>query len=150
MMLRRTTMTDLAVPFLVLAVVSYLLLKAVYDSLPQFQWYPAVPIIGLAAAELVVARRVRLAVRHVPGARHMTAFAVARAVALGKASALVGAGVSGAVLGLLVTVLPDASRTSAAGHDLRIAIVLLVAALLITGAGLVVEHAGIDPNAGRS
>lgn len=149
MMLRRTTLTDLAVPFLVLAALSYLLLRVAYESLPQFQWYPAVPIVGLAAAEFAVARRVRLAVRHIPGARPMTAFAVARAVALGKASALVGAGVAGAALGLLLTVLPDASRTTAASHDLRIAVVLLVAALLITGAGLLVERAGIDPNAGR-
>ncbi|MCW2522695.1 MAG: hypothetical protein JWO63_1030 [Frankiales bacterium] len=150
MMLRRTTITDLAVPFLVLAVLSYFLLKLAYESLPEFQWYPAAPIIALAAAEFVVARRVRAAVRHVPDARPMTAFAIARAVALGKASALVGSGVAGAVLGLLLTVLPDAGRTPAAGHDLRIAVVLLVAALLITAAGLAVERSGIDPNAGRS
>jgi hypothetical protein len=147
MMLRRTSVLDLAVPFALLAVISYLLLKLAYGSLPEFQWYPAIPIAGLAAAELVIARRIRLAVRHVRGARPMTAFAIARAVALGKASALVGSGVAGAVVGLLLTVLPDSGRTSAAGHDLRVGVVLLLAAFFVTASGLQVERAGIDPNA---
>jgi hypothetical protein len=150
MMLRRTSALDLAAPFAILAVISYLLLKLAYESLPEFQWYPSVPIAGLAGAELVVARRMRLAVRHIPDARPMTAFAIARAVALGKASALVGSGVAGAVVGLLLTVLPDSGRTSAAGHDLRVGVVLLLAALFVTASGLLVERAGIDPNAGRS
>ena len=71
----------------------------------------------------------------------MTALAVARAVALGKATALVAAMVAGAAVALAVKVLPDAGRTSAAGHDLRVAAggavvtVLLAAGRAAAGAG---------------
>ena len=135
---RRTRPSDLLIPFLIFGVLSYLLLQAVYGSLPPFQWFTAVPIAALAVIELVVANRVRGAVRHRPEARPMTALAVARAVALGKASALVGAALAGAELALLSYVLPDAGRTSAARHDLQVGLVLLVA-------GLLVERAGVDP-----
>jgi hypothetical protein len=149
-MMRRTNATDIALPFAVVGAVAYLVLKLTYESLPPFQWFPAVPIAGLAVTEFIIARRVRLAVRHSPSAKPMTALAIARAVALGKASALVGSGVAGAAVGLVLTVLPDASRTSAAGHDLRVGLAVLIAAALVTIAGLFVERAGIDPNADRS
>ena len=142
---RRTRPSDLLIPFLVVGVLSYLLLQAAYDSLPPFRWFTAVPIGALALIELVLANRVRGAVRHRPQARPMTALAVARAVALGKASALVGAAIAGAAFALMSYVLPDAGRTAAAGHDLRVGLVLLVVTVLLLAAGLVLERAGVDP-----
>ena len=142
---RRTRASDLAVPFLVFGVLTYLLLQAAYGSLPPFQWFTAVPVGALALVELVVANRVRGAVRHRPDARPMTALAVARAVALGKASALVGGALIGAELALVSYVLPDAGRTSAAAHDLRVGLVLLAVSIALLVAGLVLERAGIDP-----
>jgi hypothetical protein len=142
---RRTRASDLAVPFLVFGVLTYLLLQAAYGSLPPFQWFTAVPVGALALVELVVANRVRGAVRHRPDARPMTALAVARAVALGKASALVGGALIGAELALVSYVLPDAGRTSAAAHDLRVGLVLLVVSIALLVAGLVLERAGVDP-----
>ncbi len=144
-MKRRTRPSDLLLPFLIFGVLSYLLLQAAYGSLPPFQWFTAVPIGALAIVEFVVANRVRGAVRHRPDARPMTALAVARAVALGKASALVGAALVGAELALLSYVLPDAGRTTAAGHDLRVALVLLAVSALLVAAGLLLERAGVDP-----
>jgi hypothetical protein len=47
---------------------------------------------------------------------------------------------------LIVRVLPDARMVKAAGNDLRVGVLLLVAALMLVGAGLVLERAGIDPN----
>lgn len=148
-MIRRTTAADLLVPFGAVLVVSYLLLKLVYESLPPFQWFTAVPIAALAVAEFVVGGRVRAAVRHRPNAKPMTALAIARAVALGKATAVVAAAVAGAVVALLIEVIPDAGRTTAAAHDLRVGLALLIGTLLLTGAGLVLERAGIDPGHGR-
>jgi Protein of unknown function (DUF3180) len=142
---RRTRPSDLAIPFLVAGVLSYLLLQAAYGSLPPFQWFTAVPVGALAVIELIVANRVRGAVRHRPQARPMTALAVARAVALGKASALVGAVLTGAEFALVSYVLPDAGRTSAAGHDLRVGLVLLAVTGLLLAAGLTLERAGVDP-----
>jgi hypothetical protein len=143
---RRMKPSDLVIPFVVVAALCYLLLQVAYESLPPFQWFTVVPIAALALVEFVLAGRVRGAVRHRPNAKPVTALAVARAVALGKASALVGAAVAGAELALVSYVFPDAGRTTAAGHDLRVGLVLLVATVLLLLAGLVLERAGIDPS----
>jgi hypothetical protein len=147
--MRRTNTLDLLIPFALAAALSYLLLRLAYESLPPFQWFIALPITALAILEWVIANRVRGAVRHKPEAKPMTALAVARSVALGKASALVAALFAGAAAGLVVKVLPDSGRTSAAGHDLRVGLVVLAATVLLAGAGLVLERAGIDPNRRR-
>jgi hypothetical protein len=148
-MMRRTSVSDVALPFAIVGILAYVVLQLTYSSLPPFQWFAAVPLAGLAAAEFVIAHRVRSAVRHDPGAKAMTALAIARAVALGKATSLVGAGIVGAAVALVLTVLPDSARTTAANHDLVVGLVLGVAAIAVTAAGLVTERAGIDPNANR-
>ena len=71
------------------------------------------------------------------------------AVALGKASSLVGVGVLGAVVGLIIELLPDAGTLSAVGHDVDVSIVVIAAALLLAAAGLLLERAGIDPGRDR-
>lgn len=147
--MRRTTWTDLAIPLVVLAVTVYVLLRISYDSLPTLQYLVPAPIAALAVAELVAARRVRAAVRHEPHARPMTAIVIARCVALGKASSLVGAGVVGAAIGLLARLLPDVSTVRAAAHDATVGAVLLAAAILLVGSGLLLERAGIDPGSDR-
>jgi hypothetical protein len=144
--LRRTGVADLLVPLLIVGVVVYLFLQVSYDSLPPLRYLTAVPVAVLALLEFLLARRVRAVVRHDATAKPMTAISVARSVALGKASALVGAGAVGAVLGLLGRVLPDASRVTAAASDARVGVVLLIACGALVGAGLYLERAGIDPS----
>jgi Protein of unknown function (DUF3180) len=144
-----TSLRDLLIPLIVVAAVAYVLLKVTYGSLPPFQWYAAVPVVALAVAEFVIGRRVRRAVRHDPAAKPMSAFAVARSVALGKASALVGAGAIGAASALVAIVLPDVGRTVAAGHDLRVGLVLMGSAAVLAAAGITLERAGLDPNRER-
>jgi hypothetical protein len=144
--LRRTGVTDLIIPLLIVGAVVYVLSRTLYDSLPPMHYLTAVPVAVLAIIEFVLARRVRAVVRHDASAKPMTAISVARSVALGKASALVGAGAFGAVLGLLGRVLPDASHVSAAAADARVSFVLLVACAALVAAGLYLERAGIDPS----
>ena len=144
-MIRRTNAGDLLLPFAAVAVIGYLLLRLTYSSLPPFQWFIALPIAALAIAEVVIARRVRAAVRHRPGAKPMTAFAIARGVALGKSSSLVGAAVAGGAAALAVKVLPDANRTNAADRDLRVAVAVFIVSLALVASGLLLERAGIDP-----
>jgi len=147
--MRRTRWTDLAVPCAVIAVAVYALLRFSYSSLPPLRWLVPAPIAALAVAELVAARRVRAAVRHDPNARPMAAIVIARCVALGKASSLVGAGVVGAGLGLVARLLPDVSNVRAAAHDAQVGGLLVAAAVLLVGAGLLLERAGIDPGRDR-
>lgn len=147
--MRRTRWSDLAVPFVVIGVTVYVLLRFTYSSLPPLQPLTPIPLAALAVAEFVAARRVRAAVRHVPDAKPMTAIVIARCVALGKASALVAAGVGGAAAGLLARVVPDLGSVRAAAGDTRVGALLLGTAALLVAAGLLLERAGIDPGKER-
>jgi 4-amino-4-deoxy-L-arabinose transferase-like glycosyltransferase len=147
--MRRTSWTDLAVPLIVMGITVFVLLRFSYDSIPPLHYFTAAPLAALAAAELVAARRVRAAVRHDPNARPMAAIVIARCVALGKASSLVGAGVVGAVLGLLGRVLPDVRALKAAANDTAVGSVILAAAVALVIAGLLLERAGIDPGSDK-
>ena len=147
--MRRTRAADLVVPLVVIAATVYVLLRFAYSSLPPLRWVVPAPIAALAVAELVAARRVRAAVRHDPHARPMAAIVIARCVALGKASSLVGAGVVGAGLGLVARLLPDADRVRAASHDVKVGGLLVAAAVLLVAAGLLLERAGVDPGQDR-
>ena len=91
----------------------------------------------------------RAAVRHEPYAKPMTAIAIARCVALGKASSVVGAGVAGASVALVGRVLPDADRVQAAANDLRVGLLVVGSAIVAGVAGLLLERAGVDPNRDR-
>jgi hypothetical protein len=146
---RRTRPLDLLVPLILVGVIVWAVLPSAYDSLPPLSWFLPVPLALLGVAELIAARRVRGAVRHEPWARPMTAIAIARCVALGKASSIVGAAVGGGTIGLLVRLLPDAGQIRAVAHDVEVAAALLAACVLVTVAGLLLERAGVDPNRDR-
>jgi len=143
--LRRTRWSDLLAPFLVVGITTYAFLEFSYHSYLQLQFLVPVPLAALAVAELVAARRVRAAVRHDPNAKPMAALVIARCVALGKASSVVGAAVAGAAAGMLARLLPDVRTVDLAGQDATVAALLLAAALLLVGGGLLLERAGVDP-----
>ena len=147
--MRRTSVGDLILPFVIVGLVVYLVFRFLYGSIPPLQYVLPIPIAILAIVEFSLARRVRAVVHHDRDAKPMTAISVARSVALGKASALVAAGVCGAAVGVIARVAPDASTVRAAGNDLRVALLLLVAGGLLLVAGLLLERAGIDPSTKR-
>lgn len=147
--MRRTGPLDLVIPFAIIGVTAYVLLRTSYSDLPPLGYFIPVPLAALGIVELVIARRVRAAVRHVAYAKPMTAIAIARCVALGKASSIVGAAVCGVGAALLVRLLPDAGTVRAAASDSRVAALLTASALLVVIAGIVLERAGIDPNRDR-
>jgi len=121
------------------------ILRSISDSLPPVGYGIAVPLLFLAVVELLTARRVRAAISHDPEAKAMPAIVIARLVALGKASALVAAGLLGAVGALILRVVPDVGRVRAATNDLQAGIVLFTVCAVLLTAGLVLERAGIDP-----
>ena len=147
--MKRTGVLDLLAPFLVIGISVYVLLRFSYDSIPPLGYLVPVPLAALAVVEFVAARRVRAAVRHEPYARPMTAIAIARCVALGKASSVVGAAVGGAAVALLLRVAPDAGMVRAAASDTRVGVLLLGSTVLTVAAGLLLERAGVDPNRDR-
>jgi Protein of unknown function (DUF3180) len=143
--MKRTTVSYLLAVIAAIAAIVYLLLRVYYDSLPLLQYPVAAPVATLAIAELIAARRVHLAVSHDPDAKPMAAIVIARCVALGKASALVAAAMMGAMVGVVIRVAPDAANLTAAAHDLRVALVILSASLLLSVAGYLLERAGVIP-----
>jgi len=143
--LTRTRVVDLVVPAVVAGVLVYLLLRRYWNDLPALRYTTAVPLAVLAVVEFVLAHRVRAAVRHDPEAKPMAAIAIARLVALGKASSLVAAGLIGALIALEVWVLPDSGSIDAARDDSRAGFAVIAASALLLAAGLVLERSGIDP-----
>lgn len=143
---RRTSPLDLLAAFVLLAVAAYALLRIAYADLPSVEWFMAVPVALLAAAEVVAAGRVRAAVRHKPGAKPVTALAIARCVALAKASVLGGAALGGVMAALVVRVAPDAANVDAARHDLVSALLVLVSSAALIVGGWLLEGAAIDPS----
>jgi hypothetical protein len=144
----RTRLGDLLVPFLVIGIAAYLLLRFSYEDIPAIAPFTPVPLTVLAIIEFILSRRVRAVIGHDPDVKALTAIAITRLVALGKASALVGAGVSGAALALVIHVLPDVSRVDAARSDAIVGGLLVLAGALVTGAGLLLERSGIAPPSG--
>jgi hypothetical protein len=147
--MRGTRWTDLVLPFVILAATAYVLLRFSYHSYLQLKYLVPVPLVALAVAELVAARRVRAAVRHDPRARPMAAIVIARCVALGKASSLVGAGVAGASVGMIGRLLPDVGTVRVAAHDATVAALLFGAGVLLVATGILLERAGLDPGRDR-
>jgi hypothetical protein len=144
----RTRIANLIPVLLILGVLVYLLLPHVYEDLPTLGYFTPVPLAILAVVEWAMSRRVRAVVGHDPDAKPMMAITITRLVALGKASALVGAGMAGAALGLVVYVAPDAGQVTAARSDTIVGALVAVAALLLSAAGLALERSGIAPTDG--
>src|ERR1700760_1944309 len=78
-----------------LAVVSWLLLRTVYSSLPSFPWTMVPALIIAAGGEAITGRGLRARILGRPGAKPVPALQVARMVALAKASSLAAAVIGG-------------------------------------------------------
>ena len=147
--MRRTKWTDLIAPLVVVGFTTYAFFRFSYHGYLQLKYLVPAPLGALAVAEFVAARRVRAAVRHDPHAKPMAAIVIARCVALGKASSIVGAAVAGFAAGWLARLIPDLGNVEIVAHEVTVTSLLLAAALLLIAGGLVLERAGIDPNRDR-
>ncbi|SOD70563.1 uncharacterized protein DUF3180 [Jatrophihabitans sp. GAS493] len=149
-MIRRTSVLDLAIPFVLVLGVVRLALRGTYGSLAPLSYFVPIPLIALAIVEFAIAKRVRDVINHEADAKVMTAIAIARCAALGKASALGAAAVGGAFAAMLLRVLPIVSTVSAARHDATVSAFGLAASALLLGAGLLLERSAIIPNDPKS
>jgi Protein of unknown function (DUF3180) len=136
----RTSPSLLVVAAVAAGLAVNVLLQAAYGELPPLPLLAGLTPLVLGLAELVLATVLRARIRRRPGARSVDALATARAVALAKASSLAGALVGGAWLGVLAYVLPLRDRVDAAGADTASAVVGVVGAAVLLGAGLWLEH----------
>ncbi|SDX11776.1 Protein of unknown function [Amycolatopsis xylanica] len=115
----------------------YLLLQVAYGSLPRLPLFVGATLAVLALLEVFLAFSIR---GRISGGRVLQAIAVARSVALAKASSLAGSVMLGFWLAAVIYLLPKRGLLIAAASDLRSAVVGAASAAVLIGAGLWLEH----------
>ena len=94
----------------------------------------------LAVVEAVLAWQLRSRIAGKPGARPVQPLTAARSVALAKASSLVGALMAGVWAGVLLTVIPLAATSPAAGEDRTTGLIGVIGSAGLVAAALWLEH----------
>jgi hypothetical protein len=134
-----TRARDLAVAGLVAAVLVHLLVRVLYGQLPAMPTFAGVTLLVLAVVEVVLAFSLRTRIRNPGEGKPLQPLTAARAVALAKASSLLGAIMLGAWLGLGVYVLPRRAEITAAAADFRSTVVGVICSALLIAAALWLE-----------
>jgi hypothetical protein len=137
---------DLLAAGLVAAVLVGILIRLAYGALPPFPALGGATLGVLGVAEAIAGSALRARIRHRPGTRPVQPLVAARAVLVAKASAVAGAIMAGAWVGLLVHVLPQAGQVDAAAGDAVAGGVGLACALVLVGGALWLEHCCRTPD----
>jgi hypothetical protein len=143
--MRFTRARDLVVTGVVVAVLVNLLLIARYDSLPPLPVLAGGSLLVLGVVELIFAQSLRARLADRQNTRPVPPLLAARAVALAKASSMLGAIMLGAWLGVLVYVLPRRDEMVSAGGDTNSSVVGLVSAAALVAAALWLENSCRTP-----
>lgn len=136
---------DLVVAGVVALVLVYVAFEFSYGSMPRLPTLAGATLVVLAAIEVVLAFSIRSRIRE---GRVVSAVGVVRAVALAKASSMLGALMLGAWLGVLAALVPRLGELTAAGGDVRSALIGAVSSILLIAAGLWLEHCCRTPDSG--
>ena len=135
----------------VVAAVSWLVLHAVYGSLPPLPWTMVPALIIAAGGEVITGRGLQARILRRPGAKRVPPLQVARMVALAKASSLAAAVIGGVAAGFAGAA-AGSLPAPAARHDVFTASSTFVAAVVLAVAALYLEHCCRvpgDPDAAR-
>ncbi|MFD9703161.1 DUF3180 domain-containing protein [Lentzea sp. NPDC059081] len=146
--MRFTRPRDLVAVAIIAGILAHLLLRLSYDSLPPLPVLAGSTLVVIAVVEVVFAFSLRARIQRRAGARPVQPLTAARAVALAKASSVLGALMFGVWAGLWIFVMPVRDSFPAASNDLVAAVVGVISALLLTAAALWLEHCCKTPNEG--
>lgn len=138
--MRFTRPRDLASIAIIAGLLAHLLLRFAYDTLPPLPLLAGATLLVVAVVEVVFAFSLRARIQRRAGARPVEPLTAARAVALAKASSVLGALMFGVWSGLLIYVLPVRDSFAAAGNDLVTAVIGMISAAVLTAAALWLEH----------
>jgi hypothetical protein len=138
--MRFTRIRDLVAVAVIAGVLMNLLARLAYGSLPPLPTLAGIPLLLLAVIELVLGFNLRARINRKEGAAPVQALTAARAVALAKASSLVGAIMVGAWVGVLGYVLPRRDEVTAAANDTPSGVVGAVCSAALVGAALWLEY----------
>jgi hypothetical protein len=125
--------------FAICAIVGWLGTRATFTSLPLLPITSVPALAALALAEAAVGRSVHNRLTGRKASKPVAPIAIARLVALAKASSAAGAALGGLVGGYLIYVLRELDK-SVPARDARVAGVTLAASLLLMGAALYLER----------
>lgn len=142
---RPTPLPTLVIAALVVALVSYVVVRATYGSLPPVPYTPSLTLLVVAIVEGLTARSVRARIHRRPSTTPLPALQAARLLAVAKASAVVGTLLVGIYLGLFGYTFLARNTLAAAGNDLRPALAGVLAAALLVAAALWLEHSCRTP-----
>lgn len=143
-----TRIRDLAAVAAAVAVIGYLFVMLAYRYFPPITVWTGLSLLGVAGAEALWAVSVRRRIRDGQigvGAGRLHPLAVARSVAIAKASAWVGALGFGWWSGVLAYVVPRRSELRVAAADTRGALVAAGCALLLVVAAQWLQHSCRSP-----
>ncbi|MBJ8345972.1 DUF3180 domain-containing protein [Antrihabitans sp. YC2-6] len=147
--MKPTRVWDLIALFLFAALAAWLLVRGFYGQLPPVHIYAGASLYPVAVIEFIAAFMIRSRINNHEiglGPRQLHPLTAAKAVALAKASALVGSASAGVWLGFLLFVFPQRSTLQAAVSDSPGAIVGLIAGVVLVAAALWLEHCCRTPD----
>jgi hypothetical protein len=134
-----TRARDLVVTGLLAAGIVFLLAQMAYGDLPPLPTFAGVTLLVLAVVEAALGASLRSRIRKPEGGRPIQPLTAARAVALAKASSLLGAIMLGAWLGMLAYLLPRRAEITAAADDMPSTLIGAVCSAVLIGAALYLE-----------
>jgi hypothetical protein len=132
-----TRARDLVLTGLVAAVLVYLLVRSFYGQMPPLPTFAGVTLVVLAVVEAWFGATLRSRIRN--PRRNVQALTAARAVALAKASSILGAIMLGAWLAILAYVFPRRAELTAAADDFPSTVVGVICAAVLIAAALYLE-----------
>jgi len=135
-----TRWRDLLIIAVVAGIVVNLLLVLAYDTLPPLPLLAGATLLLLAIAEFAFSFVVRSRVSGRSEAGPLPPATGVRALALAKASSVLGALMTGTWLALLAYVLPRREHLTVGSGDLRSGLVGVVSAAALVAAGLWLEY----------
>ncbi len=144
--MRPTRVSTLAVVAVICAVVSWLLLRAVYERLPPLPWTGVPALLVTALAEAWTGRDLRARIAGRRGTKPAAPLFVSRMVALAKASSLAAAVIGGLAMGFVIY-LSGSLSDPVPRQDAVTAAVTFAAAVLLACAAIYLEYCCRVPNA---
>ena len=132
-----TRVRDLVLTGLVAAALVYILVRALYEQIPPLPTFAGVTLFVLAVLEAGFGYSLRARIQDPE--REVQALTAARAVALAKASSILGAIMFGTWVGLLAYVLPRRDELRAAASDFPSTVVGVTCAAVLIAAALYLE-----------
>ena len=135
-----TRARDLVIPAVFTGLLVHLLLRVGYDRLPPLPTLAGSALAPVAVVDPAFGYSLRARIARRPGTRPVLPLTAARAVALAKASSLLGAIMLGGWLAVIAYTLPHRDEMTAAGSDTGSAVVGALCAAALVAAALWLEY----------